>query len=49
MVISVIGDMKFGQKLRRLRLRKGLSQQQLAERLAIRRIATFLMLRADIT
>jgi transcriptional regulator with XRE-family HTH domain len=32
-VKSVIGDMTFGQKLRRLRIKKGLTQQQLAERL----------------
>ena len=33
MLISVIGDMNFGQKLRQLRIQKGLTQQQLAERL----------------
>lgn len=33
MLISVIGDMNFGQKLRKLRIQKGLTQQQLAERL----------------
>jgi len=33
LLISVIGDMNFGQKLRQLRIKKGLTQQQLAERL----------------
>ena len=33
LLISVIGDMNFGQKLRRLRESKGLTQQQLAEKL----------------
>lgn len=33
MLISLIGDMNFGQKLRKLRIQKGLTQQQLAERL----------------
>ena len=33
MVISVIGDMIFGKKLRKLREKKGLTQQRLAERL----------------
>jgi transcriptional regulator with XRE-family HTH domain len=33
MLISFIGDMTFGQKLRQLRESKGLTQQQLAERL----------------
>jgi transcriptional regulator with XRE-family HTH domain len=33
MLISFIGDMIFGQKLRQLRESKGLTQQQLAERL----------------
>lgn len=34
MLISVIGDMIFGQKLRKLREKKGLTQQQLAEKLS---------------
>jgi transcriptional regulator with XRE-family HTH domain len=33
MLISFIGDMNFGHKLRQLRIKKGLTQQQLAERL----------------
>ena len=33
MLISVIGDMIFGQKLRRLRIKRGLTQQQIAEKL----------------
>ena len=33
LLISVIDDMNFGQKLRQLRIQKGLTQQQLAERL----------------
>jgi transcriptional regulator with XRE-family HTH domain len=33
MLISFIGDMNFGQKLRQLRIEKGLTQQELAERL----------------
>jgi transcriptional regulator with XRE-family HTH domain len=33
LLISFIGDMNFGQKLRQLRMEKGLTQQQLAERL----------------
>jgi transcriptional regulator with XRE-family HTH domain len=33
MLISFIGDMTFGQKLRKLRIKKGLTQQQLAGRL----------------
>jgi pyrimidine deaminase RibD-like protein len=33
MLISFIGDMIFGQKLRQLRIKKGLTQQQLAEKL----------------
>ena len=33
MLISSIGDMNFGQKLRQLRIEKGLTQQKLAERL----------------
>jgi len=33
MIISVIGDMIFGQKLRKLREKKGITQQQVAERL----------------
>jgi transcriptional regulator with XRE-family HTH domain len=33
MLTSFIGDMNFGQKLRKLRESKGLTQQQLAERL----------------
>jgi len=33
LLISVIGDMNFGQKLKRLRIKRGLTQQQIAERL----------------
>jgi transcriptional regulator with XRE-family HTH domain len=33
MLISFIGDMTFGHKLRQLRIKKGLTQQELAERL----------------
>lgn len=33
LIISVMGDMNFGRKLRKLRERKGLTQQQLAEKL----------------
>jgi transcriptional regulator with XRE-family HTH domain len=33
LLISFIGDMNFGQKLRQLRMKKGLTQQQLAEKL----------------
>jgi transcriptional regulator with XRE-family HTH domain len=33
MIISFIGDMIFGHKLRQLRLQRGLTQQQLAEKL----------------
>jgi transcriptional regulator with XRE-family HTH domain len=33
MILSFIGDMNFGQKLRQLRIQKGLTQQELAERL----------------
>ena len=33
LLISFIGDMNFGQKLRQLRIEKGLTQQELAERL----------------
>jgi len=33
MLISVIDDMNFGQKLRQLRIKKGLTQQKLAEKL----------------
>ena len=33
LLISVIGDMNFGQKLRQLRIQKGLTQRQLAKRL----------------
>jgi len=33
LLISVIGDMSFGHKLRKLREEKGLTQQQLAEKL----------------
>jgi len=33
LLISVIGDMNFGRKLRKLRIQKGLTQQQLAGRL----------------
>jgi transcriptional regulator with XRE-family HTH domain len=32
-LISFIGDMNFGRKLRQLRIEKGLTQQELAERL----------------
>jgi len=32
-IISVIGDMIFGQKLRRLRMKKRFTQQQIAEKL----------------
>jgi transcriptional regulator with XRE-family HTH domain len=33
LLISFIGDMNFGRKLRKLRIEKGLTQQELAERL----------------
>jgi transcriptional regulator with XRE-family HTH domain len=33
MILSFIGDMNFGRKLRQLRIQKGLTQQELAERL----------------
>lgn len=33
LLISVIGDMNFGQKLRKLREERGMTQQQLAEKL----------------
>jgi len=33
LLISVISDMNFGQKLRQLRIQKGLTQQKLAEKL----------------
>jgi transcriptional regulator with XRE-family HTH domain len=33
MILSFIGDMHFGRKLKQLRIQKGLTQQELAERL----------------
>jgi len=33
LLVSVISDMNFGQKLRQLRIQRGLTQQKLAERL----------------
>lgn len=41
MLISVIGDMMFGKKLRKIREAKGITQQQLAEKLGFSQTAMF--------